>query len=142
MSGIYLDSCIVIYLIEGPDPFREVCYQVLATWKTGGVQLLCFTDLTRLECRLLPMCKGQQQVLEEYDNFFSLPETRLLSIDERVFEMATELRAFQNLKTPDAGHRAAAIHHGCTEFWTNDLRLKSAAADRLRIVNPFDSVKE
>lgn len=141
MSVIYLDSCIVIYLIEGPDHFREVCYQALAARKTGGVQL-CFTDLTRLECRLLPMRKGQEQILEEYDNFFSLPETRLLSINEQVFEIATELRAFQNLKTADALHLAAAIHHGCTEFWTNDLHLKPAAADRLRIVNPFDSVKE
>lgn len=141
MSAIYLDSCIVIYLIEGPDPFREICYRALAARKTDGVQL-CFTGLTRLECRMLPMRKGQQQVLEEYDNFFSLPETRLLLINERIFEMATELRAFQSLKTPDALHLAAALHHGCAEFWTNDLRLKPAAADRLQIVNPLDSVKE
>lgn len=74
MSAIYLDSCIVIYLTEGPDHFREICYQSLAKYKTGGVQL-CFTDLTRLECRALPLRKGQQRILEEYDNFFSLPET-------------------------------------------------------------------
>ena len=141
MSAIYLDSCIVIYLIEGPDSFREICYRALAARKTDGVQL-CFTGLTRLECRMLPTRKGQQQVLEEYDNFFSLPETRLLLINERVFEMATELRAFQSLKTPDALHLAAALQHGCAEFWTNDLRLKPAAADRLQIVNPLDSVKE
>ena len=96
MSAIYLDSCIVIYLTEGPDPFREICYQALATRKTGGVQL-CFTDLTHLECRALPLRKGQQRILEEYDNFFSLPETSRLLINEQVFEIATELRAFQNL---------------------------------------------
>ncbi len=141
MSAIYLDSCIVIYLIEGTDPFRETCYQALAKRKTGGGQL-CFTGLTRLECRALPLRKGQQRILEEYDNFFSLPETSRLLINEQVFEIATELRAFQNLKTPDALHLAAAIHHGCTEFWTNDLRLKPAAADRLQIVNPLDPVKE
>ena len=141
MSAIYLDSCIVIYLIEGPDSFREVCYRALAAWKTDGVPL-CFTGLTRLECRVSPMRKGQQQVLEEYDNFFNLPETRQLSISDHVFEIATELRAFQNLKTADALHLATALHHGCTEFWTNDLRLKPAAANRLRIVNPLDFVKE
>lgn len=141
MSAIYLDSCIVIYLIEGPDPFRETCYQALAKCKTGGGQL-CFTGLTRLECRALPLRKGQQRILEEYDNFFSLPETSQLSMNDHVFEIATELRAFQNLKTPDALHLAAAIHHGCAEFWTYDLRLKSATADRLQIVNPFNSAKE
>lgn len=141
MSAIYLDSCIVIYLTEGPNHFREICYRALANRIAGGAQL-CFTSLTRLECRVLPMRNGQQRVLEEYDNFFSLPETRQLSISDHVFEIATELRAFQNLKTADALHLAAALHHGCTEFWTNDLRLKPAAADRLRIVNPLDSVKE
>ena len=44
MSAIYLDSCIVIYLTEGPDPFREICYQALVTRKTGGIHL-CFTRL-------------------------------------------------------------------------------------------------
>ena len=141
MSAIYLDSCIVIYLIEGPDSFREICYRAMAARKTDGVQL-CFTGLTRLECRMLPMRKGQQQVLEEYDNFFSLPETSRLLINKKVFEIATELRAFQNLKTPDALHLAAAIHHGCTEFWTHDLRLKTAAVNRLKIVNPFNPAKE
>lgn len=141
MSVIYLDSCIVIYLTEGPNHFREICYRALANRKAGGAQL-CFTSLTRLECRVLPMRNGQQRVLEEYDNFFSLPEARQLSISDHVFEIAMELRAFQNLKTADALHLAAALHHGCTEFWTNDLRLKPAAADRLRIVNPLDSVKE
>ena len=141
MSAIYLDSCIVIYLTEGPNHFREICYRALATRKKNGARF-CFTGLTRLECRALPMRKGQLRILEEYDNFFSLPETGQLSINDHVFEVATELRAFQNLKTADALHLAAALHHGCTEFWTNDLRLKFAAADRLRIVNPLDSVKE
>ncbi|MGL4609627.1 MAG: type II toxin-antitoxin system VapC family toxin [Trueperaceae bacterium] len=36
------------------------------------------------------------------------------------------LRAFHNLKTPDALHLATALHHGCQEFWTNDLRLSKA----------------
>ncbi len=141
MSAIYLDNCIVIHLIEGPDDFQELCYRALVARKAGGAQL-CFTDLTCLECRTLPLRKGQRRVLEEYDNFFGLPETSRLPINEQVFEIATELRAFQNLKTPDALHLAAAIDHGCTEFWTNDLHLKSAAANRLQIINPLDSARE
>ena len=36
-------------------------------------------------------------------------------------------RVQHGLKTPDALHLAAALHHGCTEFWTNDDRLRAAA---------------
>jgi predicted nucleic acid-binding protein len=30
------------------------------------------------------------------------------------------------LKIPDDMHLAAALRHGCTEFWTHDDRLKAA----------------
>ena len=36
-------------------------------------------------------------------------------------------RVQHGLKTPDALHLATALHHGCTEFWTNDDRLRAAA---------------
>ena len=29
-------------------------------------------------------------------------------------------RVQHGLKTPDSLHLAAALRHGCTEFWTND----------------------
>ncbi|MBK8598626.1 MAG: PIN domain-containing protein [Holophagales bacterium] len=39
------------------------------------------------------------------------------------FDLAADLRVQHGLKTPDAIHAAAAIRHGCSEFWTNDQRL-------------------
>ena len=38
-----------------------------------------------------------------------------------------KLRVQHGLKTPDSRHLATALHHGCTEFWTNDDRLRAAA---------------
>ncbi|MBS3952720.1 MAG: PIN domain-containing protein [Methylomicrobium sp.] len=40
---------------------------------------------------------------------------------------ALNLRVKHKIKTPDALHLATAIENGCTEFWTNDNRLKEAA---------------
>ena len=48
-------------------------------------------------------------------------------MSDDIFAQALGLRAQHGLKTPDALHLATALHHGCTEFWTNDDRLKSAA---------------
>jgi len=55
-----------------------------------------------------------------------------VALDAQVFDLATELRARQGLKTPDALHLAAALHTGCDEFWTNDERLVRAASGRIR----------
>ena len=48
---------------------------------------------------------------------------------DAVFELAATLRARHDLKTPDALHLAAAIHHGCDELWTNDHRFDRASTD-------------
>jgi predicted nucleic acid-binding protein len=48
-------------------------------------------------------------------------------MNDNIFARALGLRAKHGLKTPDALHLATALHHGCTEFWTNDGRLKNAA---------------
>ena len=37
------------------------------------------------------------------------------------------------IKTSDALHLAAALESGCSEFWTNDLRLPSAIEEKIRI---------
>jgi uncharacterized protein len=45
-----------------------------------------------------------------------------------IYDSAARFRAAHRaLKTPDALHFAAALHHGCTEFWTNDDRLAAVA---------------
>ncbi len=141
MKLLYLDSCIVIYLIEGESAFHQGAQMALAEMRLKGARF-AVSLLSLMECRVIPKRQGNLSLLDQYEHFFAMSSLVWLDLSRDVFDIATELRAFQNLKTPDALHLAAAIHHGCTEFWTYDLRLKSAAADRLRIVNPFDSVKE
>lgn len=141
MSLLYLDSCIIIYLIEGEPFFHQGARKALAEMRFKGAQL-AISRLSRLECRVMPKRKGNLGLLDQYEHFFAMRSLAWLDFSPEVFDLATDLRAFQNLKTPDALHLAAAIHHGCTEFWTHDLRLKTAAANRLQIVNPFNFAKE
>ena len=62
---------------------------------------------------------------KDYDDF--LKEQKWLSLDDAVFESATQLRVAYRLKTPDALHLATAQRYGCVEFWTNDNRLLGIA---------------
>jgi predicted nucleic acid-binding protein len=129
----YLDSCVVIYLIEMQEPWHShVRARLLA--QTGAEPAICFSDLTRLECRVGPLMRGDAQALAEYDEFFATPGLRRAALDAPTFDLATELRARHRIGVADALHLAAAIGAGCDEFWTNDLALEKAAAERVRIV--------
>jgi len=102
------------------------------------------SDLTRLECRVGPLRDGDQGLLRQYDAFFALPEVGRIPMTSDVFDAATELRATQRLKTPDALHLAAAICGSCDEVWTNDDRLSGAAEGRtgVRLLPPRDAAEQ
>lgn len=65
--------------------------------------------------------------------FFASRDLRRARLTTEVFDLATELRAVYNVKTPDALHLAAAINWGCDEFWTNDQRIPKAIQSRIGI---------
>ena len=62
-----------------------------------------------------------------YEDF--LGQQIWLPIPDIVYERALQLRAIHRLKTPDSLHLAIARYYGCTDFWTNDDRLNTAAGD-------------
>ncbi len=123
----YLDSCIVIYLVEAGEEYRAAVQNVLETCRPEETSV---SDLVRLECRVGPIRRGDAAILERFDQFFS--DAAEVTLTSAVYDLAAELRAHHRLKTPDAIHAAAAITHGCDEFWTNDSRL-AAIEGRIRI---------
>jgi len=136
MARVYLDSCIVIYLVEGAAdvqvPVRE------AIQNARGMEL-CISDLVRMECRVSPLRRGDTDTLSQFERFFSL--TTVLPLTPDVFDLAAEPRATKGCRTPDALHLAAAIRHGCREFWTNDLRLADTSAQITMRVLPEGHAK-
>ncbi|MBK7051994.1 MAG: PIN domain-containing protein [Rhodoferax sp.] len=129
-SVVYPDTCILIYWLERNEAYADAIVQKLRPAQ-GLAPILVFTELTRLECRVKPLKTGNRIQLAGYDRVFSTPGYRFEALTREVFDLATELRAQHNLKTPDAIHLAAAVHAGCDEIWTNDDRLAKAAAGAL-----------
>ena len=115
---IYLDSCIVIYLIEGSPQNRLA---VDAALQVRPPALTVISDLVRLECRVGPLRSSDLAMLKRFEDFFE--SAHVVAVSSAVCDLAAELRAQHRLKTPDALHVAAAILNDCGEFWTNDRRL-------------------
>jgi uncharacterized protein len=133
MPLLYLDSCVLIYLVEGP---AESARQIRARLRLDAVDgpALLFTELTRLECRVAPLRDANYVVLRAFDQLFNAPQCRYQPLERSVLELATSLRAMHGLKVPDALHLAAALTASCDQFVTGDLRLAKAAADRIEVI--------
>lgn len=135
MAAVYLDSCIVIYLVEEESTCHEAVRGALCPAAAPSPDIRV-SDLTRLECRVWPLQSRDQALLSQYDAFFGLGRVVVVPLTSETFDLATELRAEHGIRTVDALHLAAAITGGSDEFWTNDRRLARAAEGRIRIHSP------
>lgn len=97
---IYLDSCVVIYLVEK----HPVFYAPLdLRFRQHAAVGFAISPLVMLECLVGPLKQGDT-VLQE--RFFTT--VTLLPCDETVFREAAQLRVRFGVKTPDALHLSVA----------------------------------
>lgn len=122
MGLIYLDACLIIYLVEQHSPWGPAVAEALARTGEGRFGI---SPLVKCECLVAPIKRGDPLLRQAYVEFFD--QLAALSMPEAIFLQAAELRAHFGLKTPDALHLACAQHHRCDEFWTNDDRLARAS---------------
>lgn len=128
MAFIYIDSCIIIYMIEGELSRRREIAEYLMD--SGSIRhRIGFSDLSRLECLVHPLRERNDRLQSAYEFFFNGSYCRKIPLNSEVFEIATLLRARNHIKTPDAIHMAAALTGGCDIFLTNDLRLSRLDVD-------------
>jgi predicted nucleic acid-binding protein len=119
---IYLDSCLLIYLVEDAGQSSDA---VRLRMNAEAEQSFAISPLVVLECLVGPIRAADAVLKARYDRVFR--SFVLLPTGLDVFEAAAELRAVHGLKTPDALHLAAAVLGGCEALWTNDQRLAGAA---------------
>ena len=127
MTSVYLDSCMIIGLIEGDAEQRKALKRYLM-----GKQVFS-SELVRMESRLLAIRQHKLEIVQLYDGFFSGCE--FVDLTRIVFDRATSLRAENNLKTPDALHLASALASGCEAFCTNDKQLCKTASNHIQVID-------
>ncbi len=122
MGLIYLNACLVIYLIEQHVRWGEKVARAMAE---AGEARFGVSPLVKCECLVGPIKRGDPVLRDAYAELFD--QLASLAMPEPVYLQAAELRARFGLRTPDALHLACAQHHRCEALWTNDDRLTSAS---------------
>jgi len=117
MLKIYLDSCIVIYLVEKhPQYFARLVEKIQQNAQAWFV----VSSLTALEVLVKPRKDKNDSLLARYQVL--LEQFQVKGIDDQVLLKAIDYRV-SGLKTPDAIHVACAQYLECDQFWTKDNRL-------------------
>lgn len=124
---IYLDSCLVIYLVERHPLWGDAVNDAAAREDPLGIAI---SPLVKCECLTGPIRRGNFDLRDIYRAAFD--EFVTLDMPEAVYLRAAELRGHFGLKIPEALHLACAQHHGCDELWTNDDRLARVSSRMTR----------
>jgi predicted nucleic acid-binding protein len=121
MTRIYLDSCVIIYLVENAPRAQ----QVVAFLQNYPDHIQFSSNLALMECLVAPLRTGNTLLVRAYETYFDTMQ--MIPSRQSVFRQAAELRAhLQNLSVPDALHTAYALVGRCDLLLTGDKRLANA----------------
>ncbi len=129
MGLIYLDACLLIYLVERHSRWGEPIARLIGQF---GHEHFALSDLVKCECLVGPIKDRNLTLRASYLATFDTITS--LGMPESVYLLAAELRAIFGLRTPDALHLACAQYHRCQALWTNDDRLLRASRGLARNV--------
>ena len=127
---VYLDTCIVIYAVEGQVPFPQRAQGHIAALEAAGDRFL-ISDLTRGECLVYPLGRGDAILLLSYQRFFLSRNLSTKSLTPSIHDRAARIRGSYRYAggriygLADSLHLATAIEFGCDRFLTNDARLSN-----------------
>lgn len=121
MGLIYLDSCLLVYVIEEHPVFGEPVRHAIDA--NSEIEFV-ISPLVKLECLVKPIASGNIAIRKRYEAAFSVLTT--ITMPDEVYTDAAQLRAQFKLKTPDALHLSCCQYHQCVSLWTNDYRFAKA----------------
>ena len=120
-----LDSAPLIYFIEENPTYLEMTDAFFEAMVRGEFRVVT-SVVTLVEVLVYPLRQGNRLLAQQYrDILFNEEGLTTIEMSPAIAEVAAQLRATYNLKTPDSIQMATAISGGASFFLTNDARLSS-----------------
>ena len=134
---IALDSSIFIYHLEDHPryaPLTEIIFDDLEKGMNKGIT----SYLTLMEIITKPKAEGLLQVARDYEYYLTtFPNLTFYEMGIEIARKASDLRAIERIKSPDAIQLSTAILHGATAFLTNDKIFERVKGIDILILDKF-----
>jgi predicted nucleic acid-binding protein len=118
----YLDTNIVIYVVEGQPPFRQRARNHIAALENAGHRFV-ISELTWTECLVMPLRTGDGPLLLDYERFFVGPNLTTVPVTSAAHHRAALIRGTHHYGLADSLHVAIAVEYRLDRFLSNDNRL-------------------
>ncbi len=135
--NLFLDACVIIYLIEAKEPFFSEVQKTLRTIADENPDTsLAISRLSVLECLVHPLRQQEKFTIEYYRSFFARQDLQIIELAPEVVEKALWLRVRYNLRTPDALQAASALELSAEKliFLTGDKSFTKVIELNARIL--------
>lgn len=123
LAKVYLDTAPVIYSVEKHADFWQLLISLWNALQTKEIEVFT-SQLTLLETLVQPIRQNNLSLVSAYETLLTKTDVKLVPVSLDILRQAADLRAAQNLKTPDAVHASTAIASNCAYFITNDDGFK------------------
>lgn len=121
---IGLDTVVFVYLLEDRGKFGRRAERILKTVEKGELEAV-FSSIGIIEILTGPKKLGRYELALQYKELIvHFPHLTIAGINERIVDIASDLRASYGITTPDAIHLATALDFGASKFFTNDRTLR------------------
>jgi predicted nucleic acid-binding protein len=134
---IALDSSIFIYHLEDHPryaPLTEMVFDALERGINRGVT----SYLTMMEIITKPKAEGLLHVARDYEYYLTtFPDLTFYEMGLEIARRASDLRATERVKSPDAIQLATAMLYGATAFLTNDKIFERVKGIDILILDKF-----
>jgi len=135
---IALDTNVFIYGYEEHPEFFPVVRPIFARLDAEPEFHAVTSIITLVEVLVFPFRLQRSDLESAYTTMLlNAPNVHVYSVDATITRQAAQLRARQNLRTPDAIQIATAISAGAQAFITNDARLKIVTELPILIISEF-----
>ncbi len=119
-----IDTMVFIYHVEEHPVYCRITESFFDAVEKGRHTAVT-SVITLLEMLVKPKIENNPEAVKDYrDTLLTFPNLKILDVDMRVSDTASDLRAKYNIRTPDAIQIATAILAGAGTFLTNDESLK------------------
>ncbi len=130
-----IDTAPFIYFVERHPDYLGLMREIIRRIDAGEIEAVS-SVVTLTEVLTHPLRFKNVSLAQRYrDVFYRSRNFRLLPIDAAIAEVAADLRARYNLRTPDALQLATAIRAGCDAFLTNDASLKKVTELKVLVLS-------